>query len=109
MIVTGNQANNVTATNACTTPAHGSTHCYALTDRGTYDFLSAGGPRRRTQPGIEPPDRRARQQRLGPRRRERALNYFHVYIINPNKPNESVNVAARPGLLNFFTSPSFQS
>ncbi len=37
------------------------------------------------------------------------LNYFHVYIINPNKPNESVNVAGAQALVSFLTSPSFQA
>ena len=37
------------------------------------------------------------------------INYFHVYIINPAKPNETVNLPAAQDFVNFLTSPTFQS
>ena len=37
------------------------------------------------------------------------INYFHAYIINPDKPGETVNVTAAQDFVNFLTSPAFQS
>src|SRR5262249_44123723 len=37
------------------------------------------------------------------------INYFHVYIINPSKPGESVNLPAAQDFVNFLTSTGFQS
>ncbi|MFZ1997263.1 MAG: hypothetical protein WAU75_24315 [Solirubrobacteraceae bacterium] len=108
-IVSGNQANNVIVTNACTTPTNGSTHCYLLTDRGTYDFLSAGGqaggPSQIPNLSIVSRDNSATAAGGA----NALINYFHVYIINPNKPGESVNVAGAQDLVSFLTSPSFQA
>ena len=36
-------------------------------------------------------------------------NYFHVYIINPDKPGETVNVPAAQDFVSFLTSQAFQS
>jgi len=105
-IVSGNQANNVIATNACTPTPH---NCYALTDRGTYDFLSAGGqgggPSQVSQLSIVARDNSA----SAPGGPFALLNYFHAYIINPNKPGEAVNVPGAQALVSFLTSPSFQA
>jgi tungstate transport system substrate-binding protein len=108
-IVTGNQANNVTTTNACTTPTNGSTHCYLLTDRGTFDFLSvggtAGGPSQDANLSIVARDNSA----AAPGGADALINYFHIYIINPNKPNEVVNVPGAQALVSYLTSPAFQA
>src|SRR6202042_3199091 len=37
------------------------------------------------------------------------VNYFHVYIINPTKPNETVNLNAAQNFVSFLTAPAFQS
>jgi tungstate transport system substrate-binding protein len=108
-IVSGNQANNVTVTNACTGTTNGSTNCYLLTDRGTFDFLStggqAGGPSQDANLSIVARDNDA----AAPGGPDALLNYFHVYIINPNKPGETVNVAGAQDLVSFLTSPAFQA
>ncbi len=108
-IVSGNQANNVTVTNACTTPTNGSTHCYLLTDRGTFDFLSVGG----TGGGASQDPNLTIAARdnsdSAPGGADALINYFHVYVINPNKPNEVVNVPGAQALVSYLTSPSFQA
>jgi ABC-type tungstate transport system permease subunit len=100
-----NQAMNVIEADACS-PAD----CYALTDRGTYDYLASGddplgkiqhlkivtrGPQPASAPG-------------GP---NALINYFHVYIINPNAPggHEQVNVTAAQDFVTLLTSVAFQS
>ncbi len=35
-------------------------------------------------------------------------NYFHAYIINPSKPNETVNLTAAQDFVNLITSPDVQ-
>ena len=45
----------------------------------------------------------------GPRRPYELINYFHVYIINPSKPGETVNLTAAQDFVSFLTSPAFQS
>ena len=37
------------------------------------------------------------------------INYFHVYIINPSKPGETVNLTAAQDFVSFLTAPAFQS
>ncbi|HTX01036.1 MAG TPA: hypothetical protein VMD59_19795, partial [Acidimicrobiales bacterium] len=37
------------------------------------------------------------------------INYFHVYIINPSKPGEAVNLPAAQDFVNMLTSPTFQA
>jgi tungstate transport system substrate-binding protein len=104
-----NQAANVTATNACTGTRNGATNCYALTDRGTFDFLSvggtAGGASQVPNLSIVARDNDA----AAPGGANALLNYFHVYIINPNKPNQAVNVPGAQALVSFLTSPAFQA
>ena len=36
------------------------------------------------------------------------INYFHGYIINPNKPNQQINLPAAKDFLNYITSPAVQ-
>jgi ABC-type tungstate transport system permease subunit len=108
-IVPGNQANNVIVTNACTGTTNSSTHCYLLTDRGTFDFLTAGGqaggPSQVPNLSIVSRDNSAAAAGGA----NALINYFHVYIINPDKPGEAVNVAGAQDLVSFLTSPSFQA
>ena len=37
------------------------------------------------------------------------INYFHGYIINPNKPKQTVNLPAAQDFLNYITSPAVQA
>jgi ABC-type tungstate transport system permease subunit len=104
-----NQAANVTAANACTGNPNSSTNCYVLTDRGTFDFLSVGGTGGGASQvptlSIVARDNSA----SAPGGANALLNYFHVYIINPNKPNEVVNVPGAQALVSYLTSPTFQA
>ena len=36
------------------------------------------------------------------------INYFHAYVINPSKPNETVNLPAAQAFVSLLTSPSVQ-
>ena len=80
-----------------------------LTDRGTFDFLSAGGtltagPSTIPNLAIVTRDNSA----TAPGGANALINYFHVYIINPSKPGEAVNVTAAQDFVNFITSPTVQ-
>jgi tungstate transport system substrate-binding protein len=106
LINTGaNQAANVIATNACTLTGAVPNGCYSLTDRGTYDSLTAGGPVNQVPAlGIVTRDNAA-TARGGA---NLLVNYFHAYIINPNKPNETVDVPAAQAFMTLITSPAIQ-
>ena len=104
------QGNNVIAANSCP-PAEassGTNTCYVLTDRGTYDYLASG-----TDPGVSIPNlkivTRGPQSASAPGGQYALVNYFHVYIINPSKPGEIVNLTAAQDFVSFLTSPSFQA
>jgi ABC-type tungstate transport system permease subunit len=102
-----NQAANVIATNACTHGSSGANTCYVLTDRGTFDYLHSG-----TDPAGSIPDLKVvtrNNSASAPGGANELINYFHVYIINPSKPGESVNLPAAQDFVNFLTSPAFQS
>jgi tungstate transport system substrate-binding protein len=102
------QGANVIAANACTVGTSGANTCYVLTDRGTFDYLSSG-----TDPAGSIPNlkivTRGPQSASAPGGTYALINYFHVYIINPSKPGETVNLTAAKDFVNFLTSPSFQS
>ncbi|MBV9414196.1 MAG: hypothetical protein JO363_04380, partial [Solirubrobacterales bacterium] len=105
-----NQAANVIATNACP-PADapsGSNTCYVLSDRGTFDYLASG-----TDPAGSVPNlkivTRGPQSASAPGGQFALVNYFHVYIINPSKPGQSVNLTAAQDFVDYLTSPAFQS
>jgi len=101
------QGANVIATNACT--GHPANTCYVLTDDGTYDYLSSGTDS--AQPTGIPSltvlssDNSA----SAPGGQYELTNYFHVYIINPSKPNETVNLPAAQDFVSLLTSQAFQS
>ena len=106
----GNQANNVQVSNACTGTLNGSTHCYVFTDRGTFDYLSsgataAGGPS--TIPNLSIVTRN--NSASAPGGSNELINYFHAYIINPSVSGETVNLTAAEDFVSFITSPTLQA
>jgi tungstate transport system substrate-binding protein len=101
------QGANMVATNACTLTGAVPNSCYTLTDRGTYDFLN-------TKPaatnGLGNLSILARDNSASsPGGANALINYFHIYIINPSKPGETVNVPAAQDFMDFITSPQIQS
>ncbi len=105
-----NQAANVIAANACP-PADapsGSGTCYVLSDRGTFDYLASG-----TDPAGSVPNlkivTRGPQSASAPGGQFALVNYFHVYIINPLKPGQTVNLTAAQDFVGYLTSVAFQS
>jgi tungstate transport system substrate-binding protein len=105
-----NQGANVVATNACTVGTSGANTCYVLTDRGTYDYLASGTSPSAGTTGIRnlavlSNDNSA----TAPGGQYALINYFHVYIINPSKPGEAVNLTGAKDLVTLLTSPSFQA
>ena len=107
--ITGvNQGKNVQETNACTGQPSGPNSCYVLTDRGTFDYLASGTDPAGTIPNLKIVTR-GPQGSTAPGGEFALINYFHVYIINPNKPGEDVNVQGAEDFVNFLTSPSFQA
>jgi ABC-type tungstate transport system permease subunit len=101
------QGANMIATNACTLTGAVANSCYTLTDRGTYDFLN-------TKPaatgGLGNLSIIARDNSASsPGGANALVNYFHIYIINPNKPGETVNVTAAQDFMDFITTPQIQS
>jgi tungstate transport system substrate-binding protein len=102
------QGANVIATNACTDGTSGANTCYVLTDRGTYDYLSSGLDPAGTIPNLSILTRD--NSATAPGGQNELINYFHVYIINPAKPNEqNVNLTAAKDFVAFLTSPTFQN
>ena len=100
------QGANVIAANACT---HGAANsCYVLTDRGTYDYLASGTDPAGTVPNLKIVTR-GPQSASAPGGVDALVNYFHVYIINPTKPGETVNLTAAQDFVSFLTSQAFQS
>ena len=104
-----NQATNVEAANSCTLGTSGANTCYVFTDRGTFDYLasgtSTGGPSLVPNLTILARDNSA----SAPGGANQLINYFHVYIINPNVAGETVNLTAAKDFVSFLTSPAFQA
>lgn len=101
------QGPNVQAANACNGFPSGANSCYVLTDRGTYDYLASG-----TDPAGSIPALKIVTHDNSPSAPGGAfelINYFHGYIINPNKPNQTVNLPAAKDFLNYITSPAVQA
>ncbi|MBV8219395.1 MAG: hypothetical protein JO325_13090 [Solirubrobacterales bacterium] len=97
------QASTVETTNSC----NGFTGCYTITDRGTFDYLSSG-----TDGGITIPNLRIVSRdnsASAPGGINVLINYFHVYIVNPSKPGETVNLTAAQDFVSFLTSQAFQT
>ena len=107
---TSNQAANVIATNACTVGSSGANSCYTLSDRGTYDYLASGTSASAGTVGI--PSLAvvsADNSATAPGGQYELVNYFHVYIINPAKPGEAVNLTAAQNFVKLLTAQSFQT
>jgi ABC-type tungstate transport system permease subunit len=108
-----NQATNVEAGNSCTLGTSGANTCYVFTDRGTYDFLSVGAPApgNTQQPSLIPNLTIVARDNdsSAPGGANALINYFHVYIINPNAAGETVNLTAAQDFVKFLTSPAVQA
>jgi ABC-type tungstate transport system permease subunit len=101
------ETKKVTDTNACVPTSNGATHCYALTDHGTFDFLASAAAPASEVPNLTILARdNAASAPGGP---EALLEYFHAYVINPAKPEETVNLQAAQDFLGVLTSPALQS
>ncbi|HEX3977474.1 MAG TPA: hypothetical protein VHW96_14500 [Solirubrobacteraceae bacterium] len=104
------QGANVVATNACTLAGAHPNACYSLTDRGTFDFLASKNSPAAGVNGIPNLAIIARDNSASsPGGSTALINYFHIYIINPSKAGETVNVTAAQDFLDFITSPAIQS
>ena len=78
-----------------------------LTDRGTYDYLASGTDPAGSIPNLKIVTRD--DSATAPGGADELINYFHNYSINPNAPNETVNVAAAQDWANFLTAQSTQT
>ena len=58
--------------------------CYVLTDRGTFDYLASGTDPAGTIPNLKIVTR-GPQSASAPGGVNALINYFHVYIINPQQ------------------------
>ena len=106
-IATGlTQGPNVQAANACNGFGSGANSCYVFTDRGTYDYLASGTDPAGKIPALTVVS--SDNSASAPGGQFELTNYFHGYIINPNKAGQTVNVAAATALLNYITSPDVQ-
>ena len=102
-----NQAASVIAANACNGFSSGPNTCYALTDRGTFDYLASGTDPAGTIPNLKIVTRD--NDASAPGGANELINYFHAYIINPSKPGETVNLTAAQDFVSFLTSQAFQA
>ena len=100
------QGPNVQAANACNGFASGANSCYVFTDRGTYDYLASGTDPAGSIPALTVVS--SDNSASAPGGQFELTNYFHGYIINPNKPNQTVNVPAATAFMNYITSPDVQ-
>jgi ABC-type tungstate transport system permease subunit len=102
-----NQAANVVAANACTLGSSGVSSCYVLTDRGTFDYLLSGNDPAGTIPNLTILARE--DSASAPGGANELVNHFHVYIVNPSSPSETVNLQGAQDFVSFLTSPALQS
>jgi ABC-type tungstate transport system permease subunit len=100
------QGPNVQAANACNGFPSGANSCYVFTDGGTYDYLASGTDPAGTIPALTVVSND--NSSSAPGGQFELTNYFHGYIINPNKPNQTVNVPAATAFMNYITSPDVQ-
>ncbi len=101
------QGPNVQAANACNGFPSGANSCYVFTDSGTYDYLASG-----TDPAGSIPALKVVSSDNSPSAPGGAFeltNYFHGYIINPNKPGQQINLPAAQDFINYITSPAVQA
>ena len=91
-------------------PAPVANACYTLTDRATFDFLQSKNSPSAGSTGIPNLSIIARDNSASaPGGANALINYFHIYIINPDKPGETVNLTAAQDFMDFITSPVIQS
>ncbi len=103
------QGANVVATNACTLTGAVANSCYSITDRGTFDFLASKNSPAAGSAGIANLAILARDNSASsPGGTQALINYFHIYIINPDKTGETVNLKAAQAFMDFITSPAIQ-
>ena len=100
------QGPNVQAANACNGFPSGPNSCYVFTDGGTYDYLASGTDPAGTIPALTVVSND--NSASAPGGQFELTNYFHGYIINPNKPNQTVNLPAATAFMNYITSPDVQ-
>ncbi len=101
------QGPNVQNANACNGYPSGPNSCYVFSDNGTYHYLASG-----TDPAGSIPALKIVSENNAanaPGGQFELVNYFHGYIINPSKPNQTVNLPAAKDFLNYITSPSVQA
>jgi ABC-type tungstate transport system permease subunit len=103
----GNEGTKVSDANACVSIFNGATHCYVLTDRGTFDYLASGTDAEGTVPNLAILNRD--NAASAPGGAEALVKYFHAYMINPAKPGEIVNLQAAQDFVGLLTSPTLQS
>jgi tungstate transport system substrate-binding protein len=103
-----NQGANVTATNACTLAGNGA-NCYSLTDRGTFNNLSGSASTANSNTIANLKIVNQTNSATAPGGANELVNYFHVYIINPSKPGQTVNLPAAQDFVSLLTSPTFQA
>jgi len=106
-IISGNLANNVLQTNNCTGTTNSSTNCYALSDRGTFNFLASGRAPAGTITNLSVLS--AGQSASAPGGPSILLVRLDGYVIDPAKPGEAVNLAGAQALVGFLTSPAEQA
>src|SRR6202012_809132 len=94
-----NQAASVLAANSCNGFQSGPNTCYVLTDRGTFDYLASGTDPAGTIANLKIVTRD--NDASAPGGANELINYFHVYIINPSKPGETVNMTAAQDFVSF--------
>jgi tungstate transport system substrate-binding protein len=110
------QAANIEIANTCNFANAAANHandCYVFTDRGTFQCLisaaCAGTSAAPTNLKIVTRDNSA----IAKGGDTELINSFHAYAINPAKfagnPNVQINSTAAEDLLNYLTSPTFQS
>ena len=87
----------------------GANSCYVADRPRHVSTTSPSGtdPARRTIPNLQIVTRQ--NSASAPGGVNELINYFHAYIINPNKPGETVNLTAAQDFVNFITSPTLQS
>ena len=102
-----NEEAEMTGANACVSTSNGATHCYVLTDRGTFDYLASRAGPENMVPNLAILDRDNAASAAGGA--EALVKYFHVYVINPAKPGETVNLQAAQDFVGLLSSPALQS
>lgn len=106
-VLGGNQSQLLGTTDACTGTTNGSTNCYALTDRGTYDYMATGIDPAGTIANLQVAS--AGQGATAPGGPFALLARFDGYVIDPAKPGETVNLQGARDLIGFLTSPAEQA